>query len=194
MGRPREYDEDAVLAGAMRAFRQKGYAATSIKDLEAATGLTGGSIYNSYGDKAGLFEAAFSHYLGAVLCRRIADHAPEAAGLAGLRQLFLSLLGEPNGEAFGCLITNTAIEFGGDGGTVPAGVVEGFSILADTFADRLEAARRAGQLGGDIEPATEAAKLLALYQGILVLIRAGFDKGALASLINDEFDRLGENT
>ena len=56
MGRSREFDESAVLTGAMHAFRRKGYAAVSIKDLEEATGLKGGSIYNSYGDKGGLLQ------------------------------------------------------------------------------------------------------------------------------------------
>jgi AcrR family transcriptional regulator len=189
VGRSREYDEDAVLAGAMHAFRRKGYLAVSIKDLEEATGLKGGSIYNSYGDKAGLFGAAFVHYNRTVLCRRIADHAPEAAGFGGLRSLFLSLLHEPNGESFGCLITNTAVEFGG-GPVLPAGVGEGLRILSDTFADRLVSARRAGQLRSGIEPATATSKLLALYQGILVLVRANWDRAALEALINHEFDGL----
>src|SRR6185437_4742440 len=83
MGRSREYDETAVLAGAMHAFRRHGYGGVSVRDLEQATGLKAGSIYNSYRDKAGLFTAAFGHYNQAVLGRRIAEHAPEAAGLTG---------------------------------------------------------------------------------------------------------------
>jgi TetR/AcrR family transcriptional repressor of nem operon len=189
MGRSREYDEDAVLAGAMHAFRRKGYAAVSIKDLEEATGLKGGSIYNSYGDKGGLFDAAFAHYNRAVLARRVADHAPEAKGLGGLRNLFLSLLREPNGELYGCLITNAAVEFGGGSG-VPAGVCEGLRMLADAFAERLGSAHRAGRLRSGIEPSAAASKLLALYQGVLVLVRAGWDKAALKTLIEAEFDGL----
>lgn len=173
----------------MHAFRRKGYHAVSIKDLEEATGLKGGSIYNSFGDKAGLFEAAFAHYNQGVLCRRIADHAPEANGIRGLRKLFLSLLHEPNGETFGCLITNSAVEFGG-GAPTPTGVGEGLRILSDAFADRLEEAHRAGRLRADLDPAIAASKLLALYQGILVLVRAGAEKATLETLINDEFDNM----
>ena len=75
MGRTRSYDEDAVLRGAMHAFRRKGYQAVSIRDLEEATGLKAGSIYNSFGDKAGLFDAAFAHYNQAVLQKRIDRYA-----------------------------------------------------------------------------------------------------------------------
>ncbi|CAE6750257.1 TetR/AcrR family transcriptional regulator [Paraburkholderia haematera] len=190
MGRSREYDEELVLTGAMHAFRREGYFAVSIKDLEEATGLKGGSIYNSYGDKAGLFSAALAHYNQKVLHRRIADFASEAAGLRGLRKLFLSLLREPDGESFGCLITNAAIEFGGSGRSMPTGIDEGLQILSRTFTARLVSARRAGQLSTEIEPARAASKLLALYQGTLVLVRAGYDKALLKALINDEFDRL----
>lgn len=184
MGRSQEYDEDDVMTGALHAFRRKGYLGVSIKDLEAATGLKGGSIYNSYGDKAGLFEAAFAHYNRAVLRRRIADHAPQADSIDGLRKLFVTLLHEPNDESFGCLITNAAIEFGG-GAVLPACIGEGLRILSEAFADRLESAQRAGRLRNGVAVATLASKLLALYQGILVLVRAGWDKGALRTLIDE---------
>jgi TetR/AcrR family transcriptional repressor of nem operon len=193
MGRSREYDEEAVLTGAMHAFRRKGYFAVSIKDLEEATGLKGGSIYNSYGDKAGLFAAAFARYNETVLSRRISTHAPEAAGLQGVRSLFLSLLREPRGESFGCLITNSAIEFGGNGPAMPAEIGAAFQILSILFAERLAAAARAGVLRRGVNPASAASKLLALYQGILVLVRAGHSKASLKILIEDEFNGL-ENT
>jgi len=189
VGRNRSYDEDAVLSGAMHAFRRKGYQAVSIRDLEDATGLKAGSIYNSFGDKAGLFASAFAHYNDVVLRGRIDRYAPAEAGLDGLRALFRSLLHEPNGETFGCLITNTAVESGGE--TPPHRCVEeGLQILAETFAERLAAARRTGALCADIKPKIAAVKLLALYQGILVLVRAGHDKAVLERLIREEFDGL----
>ena len=189
MGRTRSYDEDAVLTGAMHAFRRKGYLAVSVRDLEDATGLKMGSIYNSFGDKAGLFDAAFAHYNRAVLQRRIDRHASLASGLHGLRDLFLSLLREPGGNSYGCLITNSAVEFGGGDGPHRC-VNEGLRTLATAFADRLAIARRDGALRDGVDPAGASVKLLALYQGILVLIRAGHDKAALKRMIVDEFDDL----
>lgn len=190
MGRPRGFDEDAALTGAMEVFRRKGYVAASIRDLEEATGLKAGSIYNSFGDKKGIFSAAMAHYNRVVLDARLSEHAREGAGLAGLRSLFVSLLHEPNGTSLGCLITNSAIEFGGDA-PIPDGVEAGLRTLAETFEQRLRAARRAGELGEDMEPTATASRLLALYQGLLVLVRAGWDKKALERVIKDEFNYLG---
>jgi TetR/AcrR family transcriptional regulator, transcriptional repressor for nem operon len=192
MARTREYDEEATLTAAMHAFRKRGYGGNSIKDLEAATGLTSGSIYNSFGDKHGLFDAALKHYNRNVLARRIATHAPKERGLAGLKTLFLTLLAEPDGGSYGCLITNTAIEFGGRD-ALPQPTCDGLRILAEVFADRLSDAKAAGQLLPGIEPEIAAQKLLALYQGVLVLVRAGHDHGALTRLIEAEFQTLGRD-
>ena len=146
MTRSRSYDEGEVLTRAMHAFRRDGYSRISVPQLEAATGLSSGSIYNSFGDKRGIFLAAFAHYLRAVLQRRIARYAKPEDGLSGLRQLFLTLLREPDGQAFGCLITNSAIEFGADREILEPAVLKGFAILERLFADRLAAATVSGDL------------------------------------------------
>jgi len=173
----------------MQAFRRKGFQAASIRVLEEATGLKLGSIYNSFGDKAGLFDAAFVHYNRTVLQARIDRYATAESGLDGLRELFLSLLREPNGESFGCLITNMAIEFGGEEPGHRC-VKEGLRTLQSTFAERLEAARAAGALHPRTAPKRAAVKLLALYQGVLVLVRGGYNKATLKQLIIDEFADL----
>lgn len=190
MVRLRSYDEGQVLTGAMHAFRRSGYSGVSIPELEVATGLSAGSIYNSFGDKRGIFLAAFAHYLKAVLDRRISTFAKPANGLSGLRQLFLSLLREPDGETFGCLITNSAIEFGSDDAASEQTVLKGFEILQRLFVDRLAAAKAANRLRGDVDPNIEAVRLLALYQGVLVLIRGGYEPRIIRRAIDLEFDNL----
>lgn len=188
--RSRSFDEAEVLAGAMHAFRRKGYFGVSIPELETATGLSAGSIYNSFKDKRGIFLAAFERYLQAVLERRIAEFAGPERQLSGLRQLFLSLLREPDGGTFGCLITNSAIEFGADRGIAESTFLKGFAILERLFRERLAAAKSSGGLRAGVNPKAEAAKLLALYQGTLVLIRGGYDQKMIRLAINSEFDNL----
>jgi TetR/AcrR family transcriptional repressor of nem operon len=190
MVRSRSYDEAEVLAGAMHAFRRNGYFGVSIPELETATGLSAGSIYNSFKDKRGIFLAAFEQYLLTVLERRIAEFASPERRLSGLRQLFLSLLREPDGATFGCLITNSAIEFGADRGIAEPTFLKGFAILERLFRERLTAAKSSGGLRAGVTPRAEAAKLLALYQGTLVLIRGGYDQKMIRLAINSEFDNL----
>ena len=190
MSRPRSFDEPEVLSGAMHAFRRSGFSTISVRALEEATGLSVGSIYNTYGDKAGLFKASFAHYVDSVLRRRIATHAGQAKGLDGVRALFQSLLREPGGGNHGCLITNSAIEFGSDG-VLPEGALgEAFEILRAALQDRLADAQARKLLPKGLSPAVAALKLMTFYQGVLVLVRAGYDKRNLKQAIDLEFDIL----
>ena len=62
-GRPPKFDREAVIDAAIAAFYQSGYEATTLPDLEKATGLDRSSLYNSFGGKRGLYEAATRSYL-----------------------------------------------------------------------------------------------------------------------------------
>lgn len=183
MPRSIEFDMDATLTAAMDEFRHLGFGGTSIKALERATGLTSGSLYNSFGDKDAIFARALSHYNHVVVAARIRDHMSGKAATKGLRSLFLSLLQEPDGGSSGCLLTNSAIEFGSAESIAREGVSEGFQLLEDAFRTAV-AKFRSGQ------EAVTTLKLLALYQGVLVLVRLGHPKPLLRALINREIDDL----
>src|ERR1700691_6125334 len=62
MGRPRGFDEQAVLDAAMRLFWERGYEGTSMADLTKAMNLSPPSIYAAFGDKMALFQAAAKRY------------------------------------------------------------------------------------------------------------------------------------
>lgn len=175
-----------MLTRAMHAFRRSGYAGLSVRDLERATGLSGGSLYHAYGGKRGLFDAAFEYYNVSVLRARLNRYAPAGSGIEGLRELIRSLLHEPDGERLGCLITNSAIEFGP--GPPHPGVSRAFGLLEQTFTARLE------EIGGLAKPARAAAatRLLVLYQGLLVLVRGGYDLDACERMIEQEFNDLSK--
>ncbi len=190
MGRAKNFDEGLVLKKAMHAFRRHGYGAITVPQLVEVTGLSAGSIYHSYGDKNGLFLAAFELYLEQVLQGRIARYADEKRGLAGVRLLFLSLLEEPNNEHFGCLITNSAVEFADDQSVCKDSVQRGFDLLLQALTQRLTQLQSAGQLRPGVLPIPCALKLVALYQGILVMVRSGYDKLPLRSAIEQEFDSI----
>jgi len=62
MARVIEYDPQEVLEKTMELFWHKGYEATSIQDIVAATGLKPGSIYAAYKNKEGMFKAVLNMY------------------------------------------------------------------------------------------------------------------------------------
>ena len=62
-GRPPQFDTETVVMAAIDAFMDKGFDATTLSDLEAATGVDRSTLYNSFGGKAGLYDQATSLYL-----------------------------------------------------------------------------------------------------------------------------------
>lgn len=56
--RTKDFEPDDVADAAMQVFWRRGYAATSVQDLVDGTGLGRGSLYNAFGSKQGLYEAA----------------------------------------------------------------------------------------------------------------------------------------
>ena len=67
MARPRTFDESDVVAAARDEFWSRGYAATSVDDLTAATGLGKGSLYGAFGDKHSLYLRALDDYISSSL-------------------------------------------------------------------------------------------------------------------------------
>ncbi|WP_344440811.1 TetR/AcrR family transcriptional regulator [Kitasatospora nipponensis] len=179
-----------MLASAMRLFRYRGYLGASLRDIEEATGLHPGSLYRAFDSKEGLFQAALEAYNDQVVQGRVRVHLLEPADpVAGIRSFFTSAFETGLDRDPGCLLTNTAVE----SFTLPqagAGVRRGLETIESGFADALTRARGLGLLAADLEVETAAAHLLALYQGLLVLVRAGtplsklhtVTDGALASI------------
>jgi AcrR family transcriptional regulator len=61
-GRPRAFEADTALAQAMDVFWSEGFAATSLDDISAATGLNRPSLYGAFGDKRALYLQAYGQY------------------------------------------------------------------------------------------------------------------------------------
>src|SRR5437763_16090381 len=61
-GRPRAYQPEVALGKALDLFRKGGFAATSLDDLSAATGMNRPSLYGAFGDKRELYIKAYQRY------------------------------------------------------------------------------------------------------------------------------------
>jgi AcrR family transcriptional regulator len=63
---------DRLLAEAMKMFAAKGYAATSVADIQRASGLAPGSgaLYKHFGSKRELLEAAVAHRIDTIVAAR----------------------------------------------------------------------------------------------------------------------------
>jgi len=192
VGRRQLWDRAEVLASAMRLFRYRGYLGASVRDIEEATGLHPGSLYRVFGSKDDLFRAALDAYNDQVVRARVRVHllAP-ADPVLGVRSFFTSAFETGLDPDPGCLLTNSAVE----SFAVPqaaVGVRRGLEAIESGFTDALTRARASGLLAADLDVAASAAQLLALYQGLLVLVRAGTPITKLHTITDGAMASIGQ--
>ncbi|MFE9426000.1 TetR/AcrR family transcriptional regulator [Kitasatospora sp. NPDC006697] len=193
MGRKQVWDQTEVLAGAMRLFRRRGYLGASVRDIEEATGLHPGSLYRVFQSKEGLFCAALDAYNDQVVEGRVRAHLLEQPDpVAGIRSFFTSAFETGLERDPGCLLTNTAVE-SFTVSQAAAGVRRGLEAIESGFADALTRARALGLLSADLDVEVSAARLLALYQGLLVLVRAGTPRTKLHTITDGAMASIGSD-
>ena len=109
----KSFDESEVVDQTMKVFWQKGYAATSISDITAATGIKRGSLYNAFDGKDELFLQSLQKYdeeYRQQKFRRLREIEDPREAIAAL---FEACAAESSfdPEKRGCLLVNTALEF-----------------------------------------------------------------------------------
>jgi AcrR family transcriptional regulator len=72
-----EERREKILSAAGRIFAEKGYDRTTVRDLEAATGMSRGGIFGHFGGKMALFRAALDQQLEKGLMPVVRAAAPE---------------------------------------------------------------------------------------------------------------------
>jgi TetR/AcrR family transcriptional repressor of nem operon len=190
MGRARSWNEEEVLDAVVKIFRERGYTAVTVREIENETGLHVASLYHAYGSKEGLFSAALGWYMNTVVRRRVAEHLErEDAPLEGIRAYFVTTFASLQRDP-GCLLTNTAVEcYALEPGTQEA-VAAGLQVVQEGFTGALTRAQQRGEIAASVMPSEVASQLLALYQGVLVLVRSGAPTDELARLVGGALDSL----
>ena len=88
-GRPREFDKARAAEIALELFWKNGYRGTVTRDLETALGLSQSSIYNAYGSKLGLLEAAFDRYQAMMEQELLRPFKESTGGLEAINEFFV---------------------------------------------------------------------------------------------------------
>ncbi len=173
MGRNRGFDVDDALGSALRTFWERGFDATSMQDLCHAMRIQPGSVYATFGGKRDLFAAALRHYVETVSAEAVARITSGPSGLRGLRDYFDHLIDAmvDGDRRWGCLITNSLVEFATRDPELVGLMSLHLSNLRAAFASALTRASADGELRPGAGP--ESADLLvAVVQGMNVLAKS----------------------
>ncbi|MFE2179234.1 TetR/AcrR family transcriptional regulator [Streptomyces sp. NPDC059455] len=173
MSRPKEFDPDRAVTEAMHVFWTQGYGATSPQQLADRLQIGKGSLYNAFGGKRQLFDLALSRYLDLrveVLTYWLEATEPAKDLLREALMFFAeSDLADPDRR--GCLVVNSAVEFGRLDEAVATQVRNLFDQVESVFESLVARGQREGDIRSDVDAKTLASMLLNTVTGLHVLSR-----------------------
>jgi AcrR family transcriptional regulator len=190
-GRPPSFDRDEVLAKARDAFWRGGYAATSLDDLAAATGLNRPSLYGAFGDKRALYLATLERTRADMMASLEKALAAPGTLREVLTRIYtgavhIYLRGDPAGR--GCFLVGTAVTEAAVEDEVRALLTASFGQLDGAFKARFRAAR--AELPPGADPKALAKIATGMLHTLAVRARGGASESELHDIVGVAVDTL----
>jgi TetR/AcrR family transcriptional repressor of nem operon len=184
MPRTREFDADDALERAMDVLWTKGYEATSLDDLCAATGLSRSSFYAAFGSKRNLLLRSVQRYsdrrtpnIETVLDQPL----PIRDGFTALLRQFIDQIVAGTGRR-GCFLGNCAAELPRNDRAAMAEVRKGMGRTEAVFREALERAQARGELRPSANAEALARFLTAGIQGLRLVGKVNADRATLEDI------------
>ncbi|MBR8236030.1 TetR/AcrR family transcriptional regulator [Burkholderia sp. AU42008] len=179
MARNKEFDIDHVLDAAIDVFRSHGYAGTSAGMLVEAMRIGRQSLYDTFGDKWGLYCAAVKRY-GDIERQAHLDALNEGhKAIDGLRAMMNRVVREARQS---CLGVVSICEFG-DSDPELTKLREGVGkFLLESLTQKVREAQAQGDISRDVDAKQAASFLFASIAAIRLSARGGATDPELASL------------
>jgi len=170
MARPRQFEEIQVIEKLMKVFWDKGYEATSMQDLVAASGLLKGSLYGAFSDKRAMYLAALKHYDRTRIQAGIDMLNGEGSARQKIARLFDNVIESTKRGDFagGCLLCNASLEMAVTDKQVKSEIKTTIRRLKLAIMEALKA-----QAENEEQAASLAAFIISAYFGTRVLAKAG---------------------
>ncbi|WP_281233918.1 TetR/AcrR family transcriptional regulator [Flavobacterium gelatinilyticum] len=183
-GRPTIYEDSNIIKKAQELFWQKGYNATSLSDLQKATGAGAGSFYNTFkGGKKEVFKKAVQE-------RRLAFESfknelnRSESPLELIKDFFRSIAEAAKNEHLkGCIIANTVVEMTFIDEGLEADAVEILKEVEQMFTEVIKDEQTKGRIKTQTAPDILGKYLITFWCGLNTLRRMYPDKNVLKNQI-----------
>jgi TetR/AcrR family transcriptional regulator, transcriptional repressor for nem operon len=176
-------------------FNTKGYAGTSLSDLEKATGLTKGSIYNNFANKDEVALACFDYNLNMVHTL-IQSEMAKADSAREKLAAYIRVYNDPSyRNAFpqgGCPILNTAIEADDTHPALRERAHAAVIDWKDTIERVIEQGIHAGEFKASVHAHEVAVTIVAMIEGGTMMARVA-GKPALLKTVMRSVERAIED-
>ncbi|MCP5045447.1 MAG: TetR/AcrR family transcriptional regulator, partial [bacterium] len=182
-----------VLDAAMQAFWERGFEATSMTDLMAATGLHKGSLYKAFEDKHGLFMATLGRYLDerADAQRTLMEAAQSPR--AGIREVLVEAVAVGSqaqrmqrGDRYGrgCFAVNSVVELTPHDREVAKHLDTHIRRTIERLTEAVAAGQAQSEFRRDVDAGELGQWLLVVLTGLLASLRGPLDARAATRLVD----------
>jgi TetR/AcrR family transcriptional regulator, copper-responsive repressor len=190
-GRPRAYQPEIALGKALDLFRKDGFAATSLDDLSAATGMNRPSLYGAFGDKRELYIKSYARYRAdarAAMIDIFRDELPIRSRLERIFAVALDIYLSGDAGPRGCFTVMTAASEAVSDPEIRGMVLEGLSELDKAFTACFRLAKENGELPQTADPVVLAQLASATIHSIAVRARARVHRKELEAIVKGAID------
>lgn len=180
-----EVTREKILAKSAVLFNTRGYEATSLSDITAATGYTKGAIYRHFKSKAALERNTLS-YLSAIMFEKLRNviKSENSAGdkLRAVFRYFASYATNPPLKG-GCPLMNAAIEADDSNAILRKEAAKILSVLRSSVVTILKNGMRYKQIKNDIDPQFHATIMIASLEGAIMMSKLSGNNADVRSVI-----------
>jgi AcrR family transcriptional regulator len=182
-GRPRAFDEDEALDGAIDVFWRLGYEGASMAQLTQAMGINKPSLYAVFGSKEQLFVRALERY--GLLYRLQLDSVLDKPTAYAVIESYLRSVAEAATQGvLGCLSIQGGLSCGPDNAQIPRVLADYRRGLEDIVAQALAKTRDAARPAPGIDTAALAGYAVTVGQGLAVHAAAGVPASKLDTILD----------
>ena len=190
-GRPRAYEPDVALGKALDLFRKDGFAATSLDDLSAATGMNRPSLYGAFGDKRELFIKSYRRYredARAAMADIFRTELPVRRRLERIYAVALDIYRSGESGPRGCFTVMTAASEAVHDPDIRAMVLEGLAELDKAFAACFRRAKEKGEVPESADTLALSQLAAATMHTIAIRARAQTPRKELEAIVKGALD------
>ena len=185
MARQKEFEKEEVLEKAMDTFWRFGFEGTSMQSLVKNMGINRSSLYETFGDKRSLFEAAITHYEKTRMQGMVDCLQEIGASKSAIAKVFNSLIDQSvsDEDRRGCFLTNTAIELSPHDPSVAKKIATDMKIVEKAFYQVLANAQAKGEIPLEKDLNQIAQYLTSSFQGIRVMAKINQEPEFLKNIV-----------
>ncbi|MFT4760295.1 MAG: TetR/AcrR family transcriptional repressor of nem operon [Paraglaciecola sp.] len=167
MPRTKQFDEAEALDKAKNLFWKQGFYATSVQDLVNHLGINRASIYDTFGGKNQLYEAALAVYQkeGAEYLTKQLSRFDSVK--KSLHQLFLEAMQtDMEGDSKGCFLINCATDYLPHNAHILSDLLENKANFQRIVSKTLQRGKDSGEISNQLNIKEISAYLFTFFSGL----------------------------